>query len=133
MGRVRICPRCSGTGRLGEDLCRACNPSGAVGDRIVGLGQRVADRATGRSLRLTAGGVVATNRGRHTVTALPADMIPPGKRKSHDTCVRCQRTGPLKWTGKGGVCLHGCPTENTGGKQNTGGKGKPAKQQRKAA
>ncbi|KDA44967.1 hypothetical protein [Frankia sp. BMG5.23] len=109
MGKIKICPRCQGSGFIGENLCQACNPSGAIGDRIVGAGQRLVDRATGRSMRITGGGVVSTRRGRTTVTALPDGMLPPGKRAAALSCDRChQTTRPLKITSRGAVCLAGC-------------------------
>ncbi len=56
--KTRICPRCHGTGKNGPDLCRACNPSGAIGDQVVGRALRIADRLTGTIVHATGHGVV---------------------------------------------------------------------------
>ncbi|SBW29015.1 hypothetical protein FDG2_6327 [Candidatus Protofrankia californiensis] len=108
----RICPRCHGTGKNGADLCRACNPSGALGDQVVGRALRIADRLTGTTVHATGHGVVATRRGRQTVTRPPAGATPPGRRQNgQPSCDRCHQAGvPLKLTSRGMVCLHGCPS-----------------------
>ncbi len=110
MSKPKICPRCKGTGKKGKNLCQACNPSGAIGDRVVGAGQRLADRLTGTSTRLTPTGVVQTRRGRQTVSALPDGLTPPGTTGINpQACDLCESTaGPLRLTRKGAVCAYGC-------------------------
>ncbi|MCK9898369.1 hypothetical protein [Frankia sp. AgB32] len=110
MTKPGVCPQCRGRGKKGKDLCRACNPSGAVGDRVAGAGRRLADRLTGTSVQLTPGGVVEKSRGRVRVSRLPADLTPPGAPAINpQACDRCGRTGRvLNLTRKGAVCRGGC-------------------------
>ncbi|ONH34954.1 MULTISPECIES: hypothetical protein [Protofrankia] len=110
--KARVCPRCGGSGKNGADLCRACNPSAALGDRIVGRAQRLTDRLTGTTTHATSHGTVATRRGRQTVTRPPAGALPPDQRGSAvPACDHCGNSGvPLKLTRRGMTCLRGCPS-----------------------
>ncbi len=110
MTKLKVCPHCKGRGRKGKDLCRVCNPSGAVGDRVAGAGRRLVDRLTGTSVQLTPTGVVEKSRGRVTVRRLPDDLTPPGAPAVDPrACDLCRKTGRvLNLTRKGAVCRGGC-------------------------
>ncbi len=96
------CPRCNGRGMTGRGTnrgpCQACNAT-ALGDRIVGAGQRLRDRLTGTT--------TATTKRRK-----PRKKAAPRKAAavSLPTCDSCGATGPLKVTSRGAVCLRGCAT-----------------------
>ncbi len=104
MGKQTVCPRCKGRGKIGRDLCRACNPSAAVGDRVAGAGQRLLDRLAGNKVEITPVGVVETRRGRQTVTRLPDGVAPPGSQGNPHGCDRCGKVATLTLTRRGAHC-----------------------------
>lgn len=106
MGKNRICPRCEGTGRRGVELCQACNPSGAIGDRIVGAGKRAADRLAGRSIQLTPHGQIEKSRGRVTVRPLPGGVAPrSASGRNPAACDECGQVGQtLTLKRRGALC-----------------------------
>lgn len=110
--KPRTCSRCKGTGKQGKQLCKACNPSGAIGDRVVGAAQRWSDRASGNSVRVTTAGITETRRGRQS-TRVDIDSLPPGHLAANRARCSCGATDWLHHSPRGKTtCLpgHGCKT-----------------------
>ncbi|MCK9904282.1 hypothetical protein CC117_00720 [Parafrankia colletiae] len=104
--KSKICPDCKGKGKKGAQLCRACNPSSALGDIAAGAARRAANRLNGRAIRLTDLGTASTSRGSRTIRA--SDGLPSGG--SGYVC-SCGATTWLNVNSRGKTsCLpgHGC-------------------------
>ncbi|OHV39695.1 hypothetical protein BBK14_13570 [Parafrankia soli] len=105
--KPKICPDCKGKGKKGAQLCRACNPSGAIGDIAAGVARRAANRLNGRAIKVTGVGLTQTNRGRQSTRA--SDGVPGGS--SGATRCSCGATTWLHISPRGAMtCLpgHGC-------------------------
>lgn len=124
------CTRCKGRETIGRGRnrgpCPACSSAaGGVGDKVVGAGQRIADRVIGRQRDVT--GRTTTTQAHHLGTktartrkprAQPAKKKTPAKKPTTPPAVRgpicdtCrQGGGVIRMTSAGLHHVGGCPPQ----------------------